>query len=35
MSVLKRITGAADPAPDGEPGSWTDAGGAGEVHGSL
>jgi hypothetical protein len=22
MSVLKRITGAADPAPEGEPGSW-------------
>jgi pimeloyl-ACP methyl ester carboxylesterase len=24
MSVLKRITGAADPAPGGQPGSWID-----------
>ena len=24
MSVLKRITGAADPAPEGQPGSWID-----------
>jgi pimeloyl-ACP methyl ester carboxylesterase len=24
MSVLKRITGAADPAPEGQPGSWVD-----------
>ncbi len=24
MSVLKRITGAADPASEGKPGSWTD-----------